>query len=88
MAKIAKILFACVLGLGAAALANVATPWQALAQNDTAPPREILRGKNIAPTGETVPHLGAPQIGDESSQEKGAQRRSDHDTHTICSNCD
>lgn len=70
MAKIAKILFACVIGLYAAALTNVAKLWwQALAQNDTAPRGELLNEKNIAPT---VPHVGESQIGDESSQEKRA----------------
>jgi hypothetical protein len=49
---------------------------------------ELLNRNYLTHSGETVPHPGVPQIGNESEQEMGAQRRSDRDTHSICSNCD
>jgi hypothetical protein len=48
----------------------------------------LLRSRNIAPTGQTLPRPGASQIGEESAQEKAAQTRSQGATRTICSNCD
>ena len=62
-----------------------------LAQNvpQLEPPlSEHLNRNNLAPTGATVPNLGASQIGAESAQEQGAEEQSDKDTHSICSNCE
>jgi hypothetical protein len=89
MAKVTKILLAFVVVLGIEATAAAAQR-QVLAQADTRPQvrESLLRSRNIAPTGVTLPHPGASKIGDESTQEKAAQRRSEQDTRSICSNCD
>jgi hypothetical protein len=86
MGKAAKIALALAIGLGAA-------PLSAAAQNILVAQADNSRGQIInrdylAPTGETVPNPGRSQIGPESTQEKAAQRKSDRDTHSICSNCD
>jgi hypothetical protein len=90
MSKAAKILLAILIGTGAGVSTAQAAQRQLMAQTDTSPPDRdrLLRNRNIAPTGETLPHPGASQIGDETAQEKAVQRRSDRDTHSICSNCD
>jgi len=90
--RITLALFAClVLCLGSltvgAALAQQSVVAQAVPPLE--PPRDELGNRrNLAPTGQTVPHLGEPQTGAESAQERGAQKRSDQDTHSICSNCE
>jgi hypothetical protein len=86
MAKAAKLVIALVIGLDAPAL-GVSAQQNLLAQAD--PPRgQLINRTHIAPTGETVPNPGLSQIGPESAQEKAAQRRSQRDTHSICSNCE
>jgi hypothetical protein len=85
-----RITFALLVGVSmvtAAAAAKAQMVAQATPQLE--PPRADLSNRNnLAPTGATVPHPGEPQIGEESAQERGAQRRSDRDTHSICSNCE
>ncbi len=86
MAQAAKIFLALAIAVGAPAVsASAQTNLGALA----GPPRgQLINRYHLAPTGETVPHPGKPQIGAESTQEKAAQQRSRRDTHSICSNCD
>lgn len=84
-----SITFALLVCLGMTA-GTAAAMAQMVAQN-TPPqtaPRDDGYERRLAPTGQTLPHPGASQIGDESAQEKGAQKRSDRDTHSICSNCE
>jgi hypothetical protein len=90
MSKAAKILLAVLIGFGAGTFAAQAAQRQMMAQADMSPQDRdrLLRSRNIAPTGETLPHPGSSQIGDETAQEKSVQRRSDRDTHSICSNCE
>jgi hypothetical protein len=91
MATVMKIIFAAAIGLGAPVSGAFAGQAYLTAQDDSqrAPPSGgSLRQDYIAPTGETLPNPGRSQIGPESEQEKGAQRRSDQDTHSICSNCE
>ena len=92
MAIAARIAFALVTGLGTPAVGATAAQNYVIAQADSVgapPPRDQLLNRDyLAPTGETVPNPGRSQIGPESEQEKGAQRRSDRDTHSICSNCE
>ncbi len=86
MGKAAKLVIALVIGLETPAL-GVSAQENLLAQAD--PPRgQLINRTHIAPTGETVPNPGLSQIGPESAQEKAAQRRSQQDTHSICSNCE
>jgi hypothetical protein len=96
MATAAKIVFALgigmIAGLGTPVVGTAAAQNYLTAQADSQgmpPSRDQLLNKDyLAPTGETVPNPGRSQIGPESEQEKGAQRRSDRDTHSICSNCE
>jgi hypothetical protein len=89
MSKAAKIIFALVICFGAETDAVLAQSQQTLAQAGLMPEptARLLRGRNIAPTGETLPHPGMSQIGDETAQEKGAEAQSDRDMYSICSNC-
>ena len=85
------IMLAFGIGLGgmtAAAAAAELRVAQSEPQQSEDQQAELLNRRNLAPTGQTVPHPGAPQIGDESAQERGAQKKSDQDTHSICSNCE
>jgi hypothetical protein len=90
MRRAPNMIVALMIGIGmvaGAAAGEAQTVAQATPQLE--PPRMDLSNRNnLAPTGATVPHPGAPQIGDESAQERGAQSRSDRDTHSICSNCE
>jgi hypothetical protein len=92
MTTIAKIVFASVIGLGVPGAGAFAAEGYLTAQADpqggSAPPPSSFRQDYLAPTGETLPNPGRSQIGPESEQEKGAQRKSDQDTHSICSNCE
>jgi hypothetical protein len=94
MIKATKNCFAVAFGVGTAMMTVSASEQQRfgefLAQADIEQQRNnsLLRGNNLAPTGETVPHPGSSQIGDESAQERGAQKKSDEDTRSICSNCE
>jgi hypothetical protein len=93
MKNATTICFAAAFGLGTAIPEFVGVDGlrsgQAFAQTDVEHQQSerLLRDNNLAPSGETLPHPGASQIGDESTQEKGAQRKSDEDTQSICSNC-
>jgi hypothetical protein len=86
MANAAKIVLALAMVLGTAPLS--ATAQNSLVAQADQPRGQIVNRDHIAPTGETVPNPGRSQIGPESTQEKAAQRKSDRDTHSICSNCD
>ena len=86
MAKAAKIVLAMVIGLAAATL-HASAQEHLLAQVDS-PRSHLINRNNLVPTGETVPHPGQPQIGSETTQEKAAQKKSQKDTHSICSNCE
>jgi hypothetical protein len=91
MATVMKIVFAAAISLGIPVSAAFAGQAYLTAQDDsqaTSTPGTSFRGDYLAPTGETLPNPGRSQIGPESEQEKGAQRKSDQDTHSICSNCE
>jgi hypothetical protein len=91
MATVMKIVFAAIIGLGIPVSGAFAGQTYLTAQDDSqgAPPAGTsFRQDHLAPTGTTLPNPGRSQIGPESEQEKGAQRRSDQDTHSICSNCE
>ncbi|MGP0061257.1 MAG: hypothetical protein ACLPID_18450 [Beijerinckiaceae bacterium] len=86
MAKATKIVLAMAIALDAAML-HASAQGNLFAQAE--PSRDqLINRNNLAPTGETVPHPGQSQIGSESAQEKAAQKKSQKDTHSICSNCE
>jgi hypothetical protein len=90
MATVMKIVFAAVIGLGVPVSGAFAGQAYLTAQDDSqgTPSGGSFRQDYLAPTGTTLPNPGRSQIGPESEQEKGAQKKSDEDTHSICSNCE
>jgi len=87
-AMAAGILIALLLTFGVRV--DVVRAEESLGQEDFKPAQNerLLRSRNIAPTGQTLPRPGASQIGEESVQEKRAQARSERATRMICSNCE
>lgn len=86
MARTAKLALAMLIALDAATLR--ASAQENLLAQVNSPRSQLINRNNLVPTGETVPHPGQSQIGSETAQEKAAHRRSQKDTHSICSNCE